>query len=37
MFKFWYQFIPKAISVIEIGQGELYYEKIVKPKIHEFM
>ncbi len=37
MFKFWYEFIPKAISVIEMGQGELYYEKAVKPKLHEFM
>ncbi len=37
MFKFWYEFIPKAISVIEMGQGERYYEKAVKPKLHEFM
>jgi len=37
MFKFWYEFIPKAISVIEMGQGELYYEKIVKPQLHSFM
>ncbi len=37
MFKFWYEFIPKAISVIEMGQGELYYEKVVKPKLHAFM
>ena len=37
MFKFWYEFIPNAISVIEMGQGELYYEKAVKPKLHEFM
>ncbi len=37
MFKFWYRFIPKAISVIEMGHGELYYEKVVKPQIHSFM
>ncbi|MDO4487499.1 MAG: ATP-binding protein [Eubacteriales bacterium] len=37
MFKFWYGFIPKATSVIEMGQGELYYEKIVKPLLHSFM
>ena len=37
MFKFWYQFIPKAVSVIEMGQGEAYYEKVVKPNIHTFM
>ena len=37
MFKFWYEFIPKAISVIEMGQGELYYQKAVKPALHSFM
>ena len=37
MFKFWYEFIPRAISVIEMGQGELYYDKAVKPRLHEFM
>ncbi|MCR5835786.1 MAG: ATP-binding protein [Lachnospiraceae bacterium] len=37
MFKFWYEFIPKAISVIEMGQGELYYDKVVKTQIHAFM
>jgi hypothetical protein len=37
MFKFWYEFIPKAHSVIEIGQGDVYYEKAVKPNLHAFM
>ena len=37
MFKFWYEFIPKATSVIEMGQGEVYYHKIVKPVLHSFM
>lgn len=37
MFKFWYDFIPKAHSVIEMGQGDIYYEKVVKPKLHSFM
>ena len=37
MFKFWYQFIPKAVSVIEMGQGETYYKKVVKPQIHSYM
>ena len=37
MFKFWYEFIPKAISVIEMGQGEIYYKKAVKPILHSFM
>lgn len=37
MFKFWYEFIPKAHSVIEMGGGDAYYEKIVKPNLHAFM
>ncbi len=37
MFKFWYEFIPKATSVIEMGQGDLYYEKVVKSQLHSFM
>lgn len=37
MFKFWYEFIPKATSVIEMGQGEIYYQKVVKPQLHSFM
>lgn len=37
MFKFWYEFIPKATSVIEMGQGELYYHKVVKPVLHSYM
>ena len=37
MFSFWYRFIPKAVSVIEMGQGQIYYEKIVKPQLHSFM
>jgi len=37
MFKFWYEFIPKATSVIEMGQGEVYYKKVVKPILHSFM
>lgn len=37
MFKFWYAFIPKACSVIELEQGDIYYKKIVKPVIHSFM
>lgn len=37
MFKFWYTFIPKAASVIEMGRGELYYTKAVKPFLHFFM
>ena len=37
MFKFWYEFIPKATSVIEMGQGAIYYQKVVKPVLHSFM
>ena len=37
MFKFWYKFIPKAVSVIEMGGGALYFDQAVKPEIHSFM
>ncbi len=37
MFQFWYAFIPKATSVIEMGQGSLYYDRVVKKQIHAFM
>lgn len=37
MFKFWYEFIPKATSVIEMERGELYYDKLVKPELHSYM
>ena len=30
-------FIPKAISVIEMGHGAIYYDNIVKPDVHSFM
>ncbi len=37
MFKFWYTFIPKALSVIEMEHGDLYYDNVVKPMLHSFM
>lgn len=37
MFRFWYAFIPQAYSVIEMGNGAAYYDRVVKPKLHEYM
>lgn len=37
MFRFWYRFIPAGISFIEMDRGELYYERFVKPVLHEYM
>lgn len=37
MFKFWYRYIPKACSVIEMEKGEIYYNTIVKPDLHSYM
>ena len=37
MFKFWYQFMPGAISVIELGHGAIYYDRVVKPSLHSYM
>lgn len=37
MFRFWYAFVPAAASSVEMGKGDVYYRKIVKPQIHNFM
>lgn len=37
MFRFWYRFVPDALSMIELGKGEDYYYRNVKPKLHEYM
>lgn len=37
MFKFWYEYIPNATSVIEMGKGDIYYQKAVKPVLYSFM
>lgn len=37
MFKFWYRFVPDAVGAIELGKGELYYQKAVKGRISEYM
>ena len=37
MLKFWYEFIPKAQSIIAIGQGRKYYEKNILPLLHLYM
>ena len=37
MFKFWYMFVPNAIPLIEMGNVNVYYDRIVKPKINEYM
>jgi len=37
MFRFWYAFIPEAMSAIEIDKGDIYFEKIVKNRLHLFM
>lgn len=37
MFQFWYEFIPDAVSVIEMGHGDIYYDHVVKGKLHDYM
>lgn len=37
MFQFWYEFIPDAVSVIEMGHGDVYYDRVVKGKLHDYM
>ena len=37
MFRFWHRFDPAGLSAIELGKGDVYYYKIVKPRLHEYM
>lgn len=37
MFRFWYRFVQDGLSVIEAGGGEIYYQKVVKPMIPDYM
>lgn len=37
MFRFWYSYVQAAVSSVEIGRGDVYYERVVKPQIHTFM
>lgn len=37
MFKFWYRFIPDAVDYIEMGRGDLYFDRFVKTHIDEYM
>lgn len=37
MFKFWYKFVPEGMGAIELDRGNIYYMKVVKPRLSEFM
>ena len=37
MFRFWFRFVSKGISMIERNYGESYYRAAVQPLLHEFM
>ena len=37
MLEFWFRYVNRATSLIQSGNGEKYYETIVKGKLHEFM
>ena len=37
MYRFWYRFVPMARAAIEMDRGDVYYNKHVKGKLHEFM
>ncbi|MCC8150882.1 MAG: DUF234 domain-containing protein [Lachnospiraceae bacterium] len=37
MFTFCYSFHPNATSIIEMGQGDLYYDKIFREYLHAYM
>lgn len=37
MFRFWYRFVPDGLGAVELGRGDAYYQKAVKPKLSEYM
>jgi len=37
MLVFWYKYVNRAISLINVGKGEKYYKNSVSDKIHDFM
>ena len=37
MLRFWFNYVSRAASLINAGRGELYYERIVKSRLHEHM
>ena len=37
MLNFWFRLVSDAASLINAGKGELYYHKIVKEKMHDYM
>jgi len=37
MFRFWYRFVPGNINAITANNGELVYDRIIAPKLSEYM
>lgn len=37
MFRFWYRFVSPNLSTIELGMGQLVYERKVQPQLNDFM
>ena len=37
MFRFWYKFVPNGFALIELGKSRPYFDKVVQPKISEYM
>lgn len=37
MLVFWYKYVNRAVSLINVGKGENYYYNAVSDKIHDFM
>lgn len=37
MLRFWYRFVPDAVGAIEIGHGDVFYERNVRPYLSAFM
>ena len=37
MLRFWFNYVSRAASFVNAGRGELYYERMVKGRLHEHM
>jgi hypothetical protein len=37
MFRFWYRFVPANMNTIAASNGDLVYDRIVAPKLNEYM
>jgi hypothetical protein len=37
MFRFWYRFVPNGIDLIQLHQGEIYFQESVSEQLNDYM